>query len=358
MKHMKISPLSLALGAILTVTSVHADKPVQDQTTPSGSRLPASGQGPRTASPVSATDGVDADFAKLLEAANAGKVEAQMRVATAYSRGLSVRQDQREAVRWWTRAAEQNEVEAMFLLGLVSEGATGLPPNGADAMKWYGKAAAKGHIHAINGLALIHLEGKLTEKSVEKAVGYFKQAAELGDPGALTQVATALWEGEGIAPNRKEARQLYRKAAGMGWGPACQNLGLICLQDDALPVDARAWFEKGASSGDLECTYNLAKMLENGEGGSKDGARAARLYAVAARGGHGKAMNNYACILAEGLVVGRDLVEACKWCLVADQLGVQSAGPNYRLYASYLTEAGRAASVNRAEAFLREMRSR
>lgn len=352
---MKTIPFNLALGVLLTFTTVNADKPVA---APDRSGIPTQGQGTARASGAVATDGKDAEFATLLEAANAGKVEAQMRLATAYSRGLSVKQDQQEAVRWWTRAAGQGEVQAMFLLGLVSEGVTGLHPDATAAMEWYGKAASKGHIHALNRLGGIHLEGKWTARSPEKAFAYFKQAADLGDPGAITQVAIALWEGEGTTRDRAEARRLYRKAAGMGWGSACQNLGLICLQDDALPLDARAWFEKGSTVGDLECTYNLAKMLENGEGGPKDPLRAARLYEAAARGGHGKAMNNYACMLAEGLVIGRDLVEACKWCLIADQLGVQSAGPNFRLYASHLTEAGRTASVARAEAFLRDLRNR
>lgn len=358
MKSTNILQFSLAIAATLTVATVIANRAMSIQPAPAGSST--SVNGPGNPKPVDAPvrESVDPAFVQLLADANAGKIEAQMGVATAYSKGTLVKRDPREAVRWWTRAAEQNEVDAMFLLGMATEGLSGLTPNGAEAIKWYGKGAAKGHIHSMNRLATIHLEGKLTEKSVERAVEYSKQAAALGDPGAMTVVAIARWEGEGVPRDRDEARRLYRKAAEIGWGPACQNLGLICLQEDALPFDARIWFEKGVAGGHLECAYNLAKMLEEGVGGSKDPARAAQLYAAAARGGHGKAMNNYACMLAEGVVIQRDLVEACKWCLVADQLGVQSARPNLRLYSSHLNEAGRAASVSRAEIFLQEMRKR
>ena len=64
-----------------------------------------------------AQDGVSQAVLVLLEKAKAGDPVAQFRVANAYDSGRGVPRDGKEAMRWYTAAAEQGHAPAEFRLG-------------------------------------------------------------------------------------------------------------------------------------------------------------------------------------------------------------------------------------------------
>jgi len=84
------------------------------------------------------------DWPKLMQQARKGNHRAQTRVGMAFERGEVVKQDFSEAVKWFSKAAEQADPVAEHNLGVMYYQGTGVQRNLAEAAKWFEKAAAGG----------------------------------------------------------------------------------------------------------------------------------------------------------------------------------------------------------------------
>ena len=88
-------------------------------------------------------------FAKKLDLANVGDEDAQMAVASAYEQGSGAKKNIAEAAKWYRQAALAGNVEAQFRLArIVSKGAKGLTKDLKTAVKLYEAAAKSGHLEA------------------------------------------------------------------------------------------------------------------------------------------------------------------------------------------------------------------
>jgi TPR repeat protein len=87
-----------------------------------------------------------ATFLVLLEKANKGSVDAQNEVGIAYSEGIGVKRDQRQAVYWFRKSAEQGYALATCNLGLHYGMGWGV--SGNVTLMWKYVFAA----HALDGL--------------------------------------------------------------------------------------------------------------------------------------------------------------------------------------------------------------
>jgi hypothetical protein len=77
-----------------------------------------------------------------LPLAEHGNVQAQVRVAKAYDRGLGVAADASLAARWYQSAAQQGDPEAQLALGAAYETGRGLGADPDQAWTWYSAALA------------------------------------------------------------------------------------------------------------------------------------------------------------------------------------------------------------------------
>ena len=58
-----------------------------------------------------------------------------------YDNGEGVPENDKTAVKWLTKAAEQGYVDAQYNLGLMYDNGEGVPENDKTAVKWYTLAA-------------------------------------------------------------------------------------------------------------------------------------------------------------------------------------------------------------------------
>lgn len=88
----------------------------------------------------------------LLKKAEKGFVNSQLELAKCYIDGNGVDESQAEALKWFEKAAENNNIEAMVACGdlLFDEWNVDLEPDYVRGFKWYRKAAAKGNKKAID----------------------------------------------------------------------------------------------------------------------------------------------------------------------------------------------------------------
>ena len=84
-------------------------------------------------------------FKFLLPLAEQGNAEAQLMLGVMYARGIGVKQDDFEAVKWYRQAAEQGYANAQAILGfLYLLGERGVQVNKSLAKEWFGKACDNG----------------------------------------------------------------------------------------------------------------------------------------------------------------------------------------------------------------------
>ena len=84
-------------------------------------------------------------FKFLLPLAEQGNAEAQLMLGVMYARGIGVKQDDFEAVKWYRQAAEQGYANAQAILGFsYLLGQSGVQVNKSLAKEWFGKACDNG----------------------------------------------------------------------------------------------------------------------------------------------------------------------------------------------------------------------
>lgn len=83
-------------------------------------------------------------------AAEQGDADAQNKLGVMYAQGKGVPQDYKEAVAWFSRAAEQGYASAQYNLGLMYANGQGVPTDYVLSYKWFNLAAAEGNENAIH----------------------------------------------------------------------------------------------------------------------------------------------------------------------------------------------------------------
>ena len=77
--------------------------------------------------------------------ARAGDRDAQYQMGQARAQGVGAPKDDREAIRWHHRAAEQGHHWSMYKLGELYEKGAGVLRSAARAREWYTRAAESGN---------------------------------------------------------------------------------------------------------------------------------------------------------------------------------------------------------------------
>jgi TPR repeat protein len=120
------------------------------------------------------------DPARLEVRAMKGQAEAQYRLGKAYFDGYILQKNNREAVNWLRKAADQGYAKAQTGLGVMYARGLGVPQDRVQAAKWFRKAADQGLAVAQNQLGVLYAEGKGIERNWDEAVVWFEKAAAQG----------------------------------------------------------------------------------------------------------------------------------------------------------------------------------
>ena len=116
-------------------------------------------------------------------------------------------ENNKEALHWLERAASNDEPYALYQLGLYYSEANDL----AKAIKYYQRAAELNNADALLELYYIYGEGVGVEQDDDKALFFLKKAAELGAQEAIEELAAQALSGEGNM-DAKEAEYWIKKA--------------------------------------------------------------------------------------------------------------------------------------------------
>ena len=147
--------------------------------------------------------------------ANQGDVDAQFTLGLLNQRGVETLQDTKQAVYWYTKAAEQGHVQAQYELGslYLFSGDDNVPQDYKQSVKWYTKAAEQGHILAQNKLGHMYEVGEEAPQDYEQAFFWYTKAAEQGHvfaEYARDEMLEKMSQSQ-IEEVRKLSKELYEK---------------------------------------------------------------------------------------------------------------------------------------------------
>lgn len=178
----------------------------------------------------------------------------QLRTAFKYVKGDGVTQDYKQAIYWFTKAAEQGNIVAQTSLGYIYQKGEGVPQDFNQAIQWYTKAAEQGSIDAQRNLGIMYFNPEGTARDYQKAKLFLTKAAEQGDLSAQHNLGVMSERGSGAAAPKdlKQAFSLYSKAANQGFAPAQFSLGRMYVKGEGAAKDfkqAYIWFALAATNG-------------------------------------------------------------------------------------------------------------
>ena len=181
-------------------------------------------------------------------------------------------------------AAENGDVEAMNLLGVLLATNARVPSDYSMALYWFQRAVDGGSADAMHNMANMYLRGLGVARDYANAFRWFQRAAEGGSASAMHSVAAMAEHGLGTARDLALARSMYRKAAESGI-----PLAMMWLSEDLARhganqnlVEAYAWLEVVALSeldGQLQVVV-LARTEDLGNRLGAEGRDQARSYAA------------------------------------------------------------------------------
>ena len=120
--------------------------------------------------------------------------------------------------------------------------------NWTEAVKLYTKAADQGMIQATHNLGLSYARGEGAAQSWPEAARLWGLAAAAGKPESMHNLAHCYSDGKGVVRDRGESTRLYRLAAAQGYGLSQTELDRI-LKDPAAfeagPDRSTFWSEPG-----------------------------------------------------------------------------------------------------------------
>ena len=172
------------------------------------------------------------------KAAAQGDAWAQYTLGWMYANGRGVAKDEREAVKWFRKSAEQMEddyvrfnktailelANAPYNLGVSYANGRGVAKDQQEAVKWFRKAAEQGHVPAQMKLAWRYLMGWGVAKDHREAVSWYRNAADQGHDSAQFNLGWMYANGRGVAKDQQEAVKWFRKAAAQGHAKAKKRL--------------------------------------------------------------------------------------------------------------------------------------
>jgi len=180
------------------------------------------------------------------KAADSGLSYAEVQMGHFYRDGLGVERNIHKAICWYETAAHQGDITAMLALGdLYSKGWYSVSANKEKAYHWYYCAASLGSFEAEYRIACLLVKGFKGPCGSTKGLEILTKAADEGNPEALKELGDLYAEGRLVHKDLKRSREYYRAAVNYGSKEAAFKLGMIYEAGEGVPKDrekAASWF--------------------------------------------------------------------------------------------------------------------
>ena len=238
-------------------------------------------------------------------------------LGTAHRNGQGVEKDDAEAVKWYRKAVEAGDANAMINLGGMYQNGQGVNKDDWEAVKWYRKSADQGNEKGMVYLGYAYRDGIGIGQDFREAFKWLSKAADAGNAGAMNMLGAMYRKGQGVERDDAEAVKLYRKAADAELPGAMTNLGFMLERGLGVEQDEREavkWYRRSADAGDARGMNNIGTMYSWGKGGLiQSASEALKWHRKAAVAGDTRAMFALGHKARFGTETANDPNEAARW---------------------------------------------
>ncbi len=133
-----------------------------------------------------------------------------------YDYGLGVEENETEAFKYYTLAANDGYTAAKYRLGSAYKYGRGTTVNLVEAYRWYSDAAQNGNHNALYETAMMLLNGEGIGQDEAQGVQMLMKVAEEDHDDAQFELGNCYLSGRGVAEDEVQAMYWYQKAADNG----------------------------------------------------------------------------------------------------------------------------------------------
>ena len=190
---------------------------------------------------------------------NPTNAQEQYELGEKYEKGDGVFKDLQDALKWYTKAADQDHAEALFRLSRICSSSYassewGVEHDKVKARRLLQKAIERGSARAMGHYAWVLSNGDddgfRYKIDKETSAHWYVKSAELGDMGSQCETGYNYYIGSGVPKDFEKAFYWYTKAAEQGAPCGQHGLGLLYAEGNGVPKDlekARYWLSLAAA---------------------------------------------------------------------------------------------------------------
>ncbi|MGN0187296.1 MAG: tetratricopeptide repeat protein [Paludibacteraceae bacterium] len=206
-------------------------------------------------------------FAEWQQRANQGDVKAMHQIGRFYYLGDSVKQNYKEAVQWYTIAADKGYPNSQNNLAICYLSGNGVSVNIEKAMQLLHLAAAKNLPNAMHILANVFGDKDNVVYNPDSCFYWDKRAADLDFTISQYRLSLYYEHGFGTESNEQQALVWALQAAQKGYAEAEEQVVHLYMDGRDIEKDDEAllyWLQQAASHGRLFCVTYLGICYQQG----------------------------------------------------------------------------------------------
>lgn len=207
---------------------------------------------------------VDEAFPMIKIAASQGVAEAMYLLGEYFSQGYGhTTQDFKKGLMWRKKGAEAGNILAKLNATFTPKCSEKRRQETAkELLPQILEMSSSGDILAQNELADMYLYGFGTPEDLDSGMHWLKMAADAGFWRPLNKLGEMYWDPNTPYYDIEKARACFKKAAGMGYGPAEMNLGVMYFFEKPKRVDLCIWYVKRSYAHGGEAAGDAAAFLD------------------------------------------------------------------------------------------------
>ncbi len=140
-----------------------------------------------SSSPSEYPDDIDCTLWYTFDEASSGNASAQVKLGLAYLDGKQATKSCDKAVKWFKKAAGQDDSQGQRYLAYCYHEGLGVSKSLEEALRLYGLSASSGNPRSTFCLYVMYSKGEGCIRDKRKAMQWLKKARELGDPLAICE---------------------------------------------------------------------------------------------------------------------------------------------------------------------------
>lgn len=248
------------------------------------------------------------------KAAEQDYASAFFNIGDLYCKGLGVEVDNQRAVHYYNEGADRKHCGCQYRLGECYLKGIGVDIDKDLAFSLFMDSSLQGCTPAMFALYLCYLNGWGTEKDKNAAIKFLKKAVKGKHAKSSYILGNYYEEGIIVDKNEQKSLKLYTDSAKIGYAPAQEKLGDIYRQgllgSDESPKKSFNWYLKAAEQGRSSAQFYVGYFYASGYGIKKDEELAFEWYTKAAEQKNAAALNNLAICFEYGKGTDVNLTKA------------------------------------------------